>query len=737
MSEKRRLQLYILLITAILVIAVFLCIASPVHAASSQTAKEFKDMNGVTWIYEVLPEGGASIMGCDRIPENGLLVLPFQVEDGDEVYDVTEIGMGAFHGSFDMGVQFDQLLQHLVIPDTVKKIGASAFSGDTKLETVRLSQNLERIESNAFTSCPIKEIQFPDSVSFIGGGAFMHTDLTSVTIPASADFVMSNGAFWECPDLTEFNVPETNPNYIAVGGVIYSQDRKALVAYPCGRDDPAYTVPEGVTTLNETAFFHSEIQEVLLPGTLTTIGASAFYGCDKLTSIHVPEGVQKLGQACFGYCGNLTDVELPDTLTSIGSHAFRSCQSLQNLTIPESVTEIKEYAFFEMTVADSLAIPENVTKIDYATFQYMGNLEEIYLPEGITSIAYDAFEGHSLNLKIFSTSDVARAFAEEHGITFVEGTKEDFEAAVIARKAGPEHVHVLEHKMAIEATCTYSGRVDHYYCSACKKSFADAQATQELDEVYLPRLPHDLKHVPAKAATYEEEGNIEYWVCQNENCGLIFSDESARTQLTKPETVIPVRVKPDDPDDPPVGPDDPPYVVVQPVEQTITGTGSYTRSIGSHFQLDARAMTELSYQSSNTKVASVSSDGVVTIKGYGTCTITVTAAATDQYQKAVRRITVKGILARPVLKAVNKPGKKIKLSWNKVQKTRGYLLYVKLPGEKKYRLAVSKPAKVKSVTHSGLTKGKKYSYKLRAYMKVGRKTVYSRYSRTVTVKVKK
>ena len=105
-------------------------------------------------------------MGCDRIPENGLLVLPFQVEDGDEVYDVTEIGMGAFHGSFDMGVQFDQLLQHLVIPDTVKKIGASAFSGDTKLETVRLSQNLERIESNAFTGCPnLAELVLPAGIT--------------------------------------------------------------------------------------------------------------------------------------------------------------------------------------------------------------------------------------------------------------------------------------------------------------------------------------------------------------------------------------------------------------------------------------------------------------------------------------------------------------------------------------------------------------------------------------------
>ncbi|MBQ9059894.1 MAG: leucine-rich repeat domain-containing protein, partial [Firmicutes bacterium] len=338
-------------------------------------------MNGVTWTYSVLPEGGASIVGVDRIPENGLLVLPFQVEGEDGIHDVTEIGPGAFHGSFDMCVQFDQLLQHLVIPDTVTRIGQSAFAGCTKLTTVKLSSNLQTIESNAFSSCPIKGIQFPDSLSFIGGGAFRDTDLSSVTIPSSADFVMSNGAFWECPDLTEFIVPEANPNYIAVGGVIYSQDRRTLVAYPCGRDDPAFAVPEGVTALNETAFHYSKLQEVLLPDSLTTIGASAFYRCEQLTSVHVPEGVQKLEQACFGYCERLTDVELPSTLTSIGSHAFRSCQALQNLTIPDSVTDIKEYAFFEMTVQDSLAIPDNVTKIDYATFYYMVNLEELYLPE--------------------------------------------------------------------------------------------------------------------------------------------------------------------------------------------------------------------------------------------------------------------------------------------------------------------------------------------------------------------
>ena len=57
------------------------------------------------------------------------------------------------------------------------------------------------------------------------------------------------------------------------------------------------------------------------------------------------------------------------------------------------------------------------------------------------------------------------------------------------------------------------------------------------------------------------------------------------------------------------------------------------------------------------------------------------------------------------------------------------------PEEKKFRKALTKPAKVKGVMHRGLTRGKKYSYKIRAFKKVGKKTVYSKYSKTVTVTV--
>lgn len=96
---------HIVLFMAILGIAISLCLTAPAFIPGAQayaaSDQQYKDDNGITWSFAVLPDGGASITGCDRIPENGLLVLPFQVEADSQVYDVTEVGAGAFDGYFD------------------------------------------------------------------------------------------------------------------------------------------------------------------------------------------------------------------------------------------------------------------------------------------------------------------------------------------------------------------------------------------------------------------------------------------------------------------------------------------------------------------------------------------------------------------------------------------------------------------------------------------------------------
>lgn len=84
-------------------------------------------------------------------------------------------------------------------------------------------------------------------------------------------------------------------------------------------------------------------------------------------------------------------------------------------------------------------------------------------------------------------------------------------------------------------------------------------------------------------------------------------------------------------------------IVKEPQKQTITvAKSSYTKKTGDKaFKLNAKAKTALTYSSSNKKVATVDKNGKVTIKGTGSATITIKAAATDKYQGASKKITIK------------------------------------------------------------------------------------------------
>ncbi|MCQ3908981.1 MAG: leucine-rich repeat domain-containing protein [Mycoplasmoidaceae bacterium] len=61
---------------------------------------------------------------------------------------------------------------------------------------------------------------------------------------------------------------------------------------------------------------------------LESLGDSAFYDCDALNNIVLPDSLQRIGRLCFGNCGGLTNITLPKSLKSIGSCAFESCAKL-------------------------------------------------------------------------------------------------------------------------------------------------------------------------------------------------------------------------------------------------------------------------------------------------------------------------------------------------------------------------------------------------------------------------
>ena len=75
----------------------------------------------------------------------------------------------------------------------------------------------------------------------------------------------------------------------------------------------------------------------------------AFYSCDSLTSVVIPDSVTSIGDWTFYSCTDLTSVVIPDSVTSIGALAFYHCTGLTSVVIPDSVTSIGEGAFYDCT----------------------------------------------------------------------------------------------------------------------------------------------------------------------------------------------------------------------------------------------------------------------------------------------------------------------------------------------------------------------------------------------------
>ena len=173
-------------------------------------------------------------------------------------------------------------------------------------------------------------------------------------------------------------------------------------------------------------------------------------------------------------------------------------------------------------------------------------------------------------------------------------------------------------------------------------------------------------------------------------------------------------------------------------EQVITGPDTITGVHGTTQPLNINCNTRVGrYWSSNTSVATVSEDGIVTFVSPGSALIEAVIMQDTEYYCDVKRVKVvctmtdEEIAAEKAARAAaEKKAKKLKapsikvtrgkrrnkVSWGKVKGADGYTLYVKYPGSKSYVQVVTKDATVKSVTHKGLTKGKKYSYKLRPYV---------------------
>ena len=223
-------------------------------------------------------------------------------------YDVPNIESVVISGAVD--VPRDMFgkctgLKKVTLKNGVRSIGEDAFRDCSSLEGVIFENTvLEKISDGAFWGCSaLSSIALPDSVTEIERNAFFETGLRNIQLPEKLTLI-GGGAFCNCKNLKQVQLP-----------------------------------PQ-LKELGEGAFFNCEnLTQIQLPAQLNKLGTDAFRNCTSLDKIDIPAGLTQIGPDTFCNTG-LTSVTLHEGLTKIEDGAFHDCLKLKKIRIPKSVTDI-------------------------------------------------------------------------------------------------------------------------------------------------------------------------------------------------------------------------------------------------------------------------------------------------------------------------------------------------------------------------------------------------------------
>lgn len=307
---------------------------------------------------------------------------------------ISSIGNNAFRG-------FNKVTSY-EIDDTVTAIGTYALNGCSSLTAVTLPEHLLSIGNNAFSSCHLQSISIPDSVTYIGNGAFACNEWTlkRAKLPKNLK-VINSGTFQECYALSDVVFPE---DLEEIGSNAFLFCRFTELHFP-----------ETLKTVGASAFRQARVSELVLPDGVTSIGGGAFSQNDYLTSVKLPKKLTWLVNNVFEDCDNLSSVIWPDALMNIGHHtfyktgftklvipdtvnkieynAFGNCAKLEKISIPDSVTVVEHDAFCNCIKLESVTLSQKLTSIQANTFSGDTALKTVNIPAGVTSIGNNAFNG--------------------------------------------------------------------------------------------------------------------------------------------------------------------------------------------------------------------------------------------------------------------------------------------------------------------------------------------------------
>ena len=330
----------------------------------------------------------------------------------------------------------------ITIPNSVISIGNYAFNGCSELTGITIPNSVTSIGNYAFNNCTCQIIWDNPTITKIDDYAFSKYKGTSITIPNSVTSI-GKSAFSGCSNLTNITIPD---NITSIGNGAFAscsslKYNKYNNEYYLGNETNNYVVL--IKTIDET------ITDCTINTNCKIIYCYAFYKCNKLTCITIPNSITSIGEYAFVYC-TLTSINIPSSITSIGKYAFEYCTSL-NKVIVDNISSFAQIDFGDefsnpLVYAHHLYLSNDTeneiteitaqhladcTKIsNYAFINCRGRgLTEITIPNSVTSIGESAFSGCSNLTNITIPDNITsignRTFASCSKLTtiYFQGTK--------------------------------------------------------------------------------------------------------------------------------------------------------------------------------------------------------------------------------------------------------------------------------------------------------------------------
>ena len=480
-------------------------------------------------------------------------------------------------------------VKKVVLPNSLKRIGKSAFESCVDLEEINLPEGLEEIGEDAFKGClALSSIVIPDSVKTIGDNAFDCGNIKEVTIGKGVD----SGDFekWGCIYVNTIHLPE------------------------------------GIEEIKDNQFVYLlSLKSIEIPDSVRRIGNNAFAWCCDLEEISLPKGLKEIGECAFLRC-NLTSVTIPASVEKVGNEAFSGCFDLNKVIIAGKDTIITSWSDFHLKTEDP----------DMKIYGLTGSVAEKTVYYGLNFIALEKIdeEGHGYVTDHVITPSTCST-PGEYVLKCV--LCENCGKTCTAEMPLSDEHEKIEKTSLVQASIGSPGKTAGSYCKACGKTVEEGETIPAIKTITLSKTSYSYNGkvqkptVTVKDSAGNKLSSGSYSVIYDSGCtnAGTYNVKVNFKGNYKGSKSLSYRITP---------------ATQKMTVKTSAKTYSYTTAKAQTFSIGASAKTPVSYKSSNTKYVTVDKKGKVTVKKgspWGTYTVTATAAKNKNYSGAAKTITIK------------------------------------------------------------------------------------------------